>query len=75
MSYVVLRPDLDTTLSRGTERAGHELKDVGAITGLHRAFAGLGDLEHHAIDTAGLNGEQTSAAVERILASGKYRLG
>lgn len=74
VSYVVLRPDLDTTLSRARERVGHELKDVGAITGLHRAFAELGDLEHHAIDTAGLNAEQTSAEVERILASGKYRL-
>ncbi|WP_428982965.1 AAA family ATPase [Phytohabitans maris] len=40
VSYVVLRPDLDTTLSRTKQRMGHELEDVGAITGLHSAFAG-----------------------------------
>src|SRR5215469_15334380 len=47
MSYVVLRPDLDTTLARAKERLGTELRDVDAITGLHRAFADLGALEHH----------------------------
>lgn len=74
LSYVVLRPDLDTTLARAKQRKGHELRDVEAITGLHRAFAHLGDLEHHAIDTGSLNAEQTSAEVRRILASGNYRL-
>jgi predicted kinase len=74
LSYVVLRPDLDTALARARERKGPELKDVDAITGLHRAFAQLGDLDHHAIDTGHLSAEQTSAEVRRILASGKYRL-
>jgi cytidylate kinase len=74
VSYVVLRPDLDTTLSRAKERVGQELKDVDAITGLHSAFAQLGKLEHHAIDTSELSAEQTSAEVRRILASGSYRL-
>ena len=74
VSYVVLRPDLDTTLSRAKDRAGHELKDPGAITGLHAAFAQLGDLEDHAIDTGDLDAEQTTAEVRRVLASGRYRL-
>jgi cytidylate kinase len=74
LSYVVLRPDLDTTLSRAKQRAGHELKDVGAITGLHGAFTQLGSLEAHAIDTGGLDAEQTCAEVRRALASGRYRL-
>ena len=74
VSYVVLRPDLDTALSRAQERAGHELKDVDAITGLHAAFAQLGDLEQHAIDTGDLDAEQTTAEVRRILTSNKYRL-
>src|SRR6266702_2416518 len=73
MSYVVLRPDLDTTLSRAKERVG-ELKDVDAITGLHGAFERLGDLEDHAIDTGDLDAQQKTAAVRRVLASGKYRL-
>jgi len=74
LSYVVLRPDLDTTLARAKQRTGRELRDVDAITGLHRAFAQLGNLEHHAIDTGDLNAEQTSAEVRRILATGNYRL-
>jgi len=74
VSYVVLRPDLDTTLSRAKERVGHELRDTGAITGLHAAFEQLGDLEDHAIDTGDLDAEQTTAEVRRVLASGKYRL-
>lgn len=74
MSYVVLRPDLHITLSRATERRGTELRDVDAITGLHAAFAQLGDLEGHAIDTGNLDAEQTAAEVRRLLASGKYRL-
>jgi cytidylate kinase len=73
LSYVVLRPDLDTTLSRAKERVG-ELKDVDAITGLHGAFARLGDLEGHAIDTGDLDVDQTAAEVRRVLASGDYRL-
>jgi hypothetical protein len=74
VSYVVLRPGLDTTLARAKGRAGHELKDPGAITGLHAAFAQLGDLEDHAIDTGDLDAEQTAAEVRRVLASGRYRL-
>ena len=74
VSYVVLRPDLATTLSRAKERVGHELRDVDAITGLHAAFAQLGDLEDHAIDTGGLDAEQTTAEVRRLLVSGTYRL-
>ncbi|GGL13036.1 hypothetical protein GCM10012284_54610 [Mangrovihabitans endophyticus] len=74
LSYVVLRPDLDTTLSRAKQRVGDELKDVAAITGLHQAFARLGDLEHHAIDTGKLDAEQTSEAVKRAVDSAAYRL-
>ena len=73
-SYLVLRPDLDTTLARAKQRVGDDLKDVGAITGLHGAFADLGDLEGHAIDTGHLDAAQTAAEVRRALASGNYRL-
>lgn len=74
MFYVVLRPGLHITLSRATERRGTELRDVDAITGLHAAFAQLGDLEDHVIDTGTLDAEQTAAEVRRLLASGKCRL-
>jgi hypothetical protein len=74
MSYVVLRPELNITFSRAEERVGQELRDVDAITGLHAAFAQLGDLENHAVDTGSLDAAQTTAEVRRILASGKFRL-
>ncbi len=41
---------------------------------LHAAFEQLGDLEGQAIDTGGLDAEQTTAEVWRGLASGHYRL-
>jgi cytidylate kinase len=74
MSYVVLRPDLDTTLKRARQRAGEELKDVDAITGLHGAFADLGEFEAHAIDTTNLDVAQTAVEVRRAVASGNYLL-
>ena len=61
-------------MSRATERRGTELRDVDAITGLHAAFAQLGDLEDHVTDTGNLDAEQTAAEVRRLLASGKCRL-
>jgi cytidylate kinase len=74
LSYVVLRPDLETTLARARQRADTELKDVDAITGLHGAFAKLGDLEPHAIDTSGLDAPRTADEVRRAVSSGRFRL-
>ncbi|WUJ71340.1 ATP-binding protein [Kribbella soli] len=75
MSYVVLRPDLATTLERARSRAAGELKDVEAITGLHGAFADLGELEPHAIDTSTFDPAATAAEVRKVVASGDYLLG
>ncbi len=74
MSYVVLRPDLETTLARAQARADTELKDVEAITGLYDAFKDLGELEQHVIDTSALDAEQTAAEVRRAVASKQFRL-
>jgi hypothetical protein len=74
MSYVVLRPTLEVTLSRARERAADELKDVGAITGLYEQFAALDELEHHVIDTSDLDERQAAAEVRRAVESGRYRL-
>jgi len=74
VSYVVLRPDLDATLGRARGRADGELKDVGPITGMHAAFARLGDLEAHVVDSGHLDAEQTAAEVRRVLAAGAHRL-
>jgi len=74
LSYVVLRPDVDTTLSRARGRVGNELTDVDAITGLHSAFEQLAELESHAIDTGDLDAVRTAAKVQRLIDSGRYRI-
>jgi chloramphenicol 3-O-phosphotransferase len=74
MSYVVLRPDLATTLARGRNRGATELTDTEALTGLHGAFTDLGELDKHAIDTGGLSPEETAAEVRKAVASGDYLL-
>ncbi|MFI7524650.1 AAA family ATPase [Nocardia salmonicida] len=65
ISYVVLRPDLATTVSRARRRVGDELKDLEAISGLHTAFSDIGDLKKHTVDTGGLSAEQTADRVRR----------
>jgi len=71
---VVLRPDLDTTLSRARARGDNVLTDTDAITGMYGAFARLEGFEGHVIDTGDLDAEQTAAAVRRVIASEKHRL-
>ncbi|WP_202868272.1 hypothetical protein [Kribbella sindirgiensis] len=74
MSYVVLRADLETTLDRGQARPEPELTDADALTGLHGAFADLGALDPHAIDTTRLDAQQTAAEVRKAVAAGDYLL-
>ncbi|MEU4743444.1 AAA family ATPase [Actinosynnema sp. NPDC023658] len=75
MSYVVLRPDLGTTIARATGRGSGELREVEPITGLHDAFADLGPLEPHVLDSTGLSADDTAAAVRELVAGGRCRLG
>ncbi|TCC61985.1 hypothetical protein E0H73_14785 [Kribbella pittospori] len=74
LSYVVLRPDLETTLGRDRDRGGDSLKDAGAITGLHEMFADLGELESHVMDTSGLDAAATADEVRRAVSSQRFRL-
>lgn len=74
IDYVVLRPSLAETERRAATRVGHPLKDLGAVTAMHHAFADLGDLEHHALDTTHLDVRATVAEVERRLQAGDLRL-
>ncbi|QRY54931.1 AAA family ATPase [Mycolicibacterium septicum] len=74
ISYIVLRPTLDTALRRAQARGGQDLKDPDAITGMHRAFAELGELTSHVIDNSGLDAAETADQVRRAVASGGYRL-
>jgi chloramphenicol 3-O-phosphotransferase len=66
--YVVLRPSLDVTLARGTAREGRELTEAEPIKEMHGAFAELGELEQHVINTTEQTVEETADAVRRRVA-------
>jgi energy-coupling factor transporter ATP-binding protein EcfA2 len=72
--YIVLRPPLADAIARCRGRGGETLTDPGPITELHGQFAQLGALERHALDTDGLNPQQTLHLVVDALASGAFRL-
>ncbi|WP_394619490.1 AAA family ATPase [Lentzea sp. JNUCC 0626] len=74
VSYVVLRPSLETTLARGMARGAGELTDASAITGMHEAFADLGPLERHVLDSGSLSTAETAVAVRRAVSAGAHRL-
>ncbi|MGV0742310.1 AAA family ATPase [Mycolicibacterium sp. XJ870] len=74
LSYIVLRPPVETALQRAQARSGDDLKDPDAITGLHRAFTELGELESHVIDNCSLDAAATAETVRRAISSGRYRL-
>ena len=74
LAYVVLRPSLDATLARATDRADAELRDAAAVRSMHAAFADLGPLEGHARDTTDEEPAATAAALRAALAAGDLRL-
>jgi hypothetical protein len=51
VAYVVLRASLETCQSRSANRLHDPLSDANAVKQLWKAFANLGDLERHVIDT------------------------
>src|SRR3954451_16299409 len=71
---VVLRPNLDVTLARGTARDAGELTEVEPLRGMHAAFAALGELEPHVIDTTGHTVEETADAVRRRARTAAFAL-
>jgi len=72
--YVVLRPRLDATIERSQQRGGESLHDPGPISALHREFLAMGELEKHVIETTNQTPDDTHAAVQAALASGRFRL-
>jgi len=70
MSYVVLRPSLEVTLARARSRAGHQLTETEPIVGLYGAFADLGPLESHVLDSSA----QTVAETVAALADNRFHL-
>ncbi|MEU1406678.1 AAA family ATPase [Streptomyces sp. NPDC005728] len=72
LSYVVLRPSLEVTLSRASQREDRQLKDVEPIVGLYGAFENLGPLEGHVIDSTAQSVEETRVEVVDGLRVGRF---
>ena len=63
LHYVVLRPRLDVSVARATGRADDALRDPAPVRRMHEAFADLGPLETHVLDSSDLTVEETAQAV------------
>ena len=75
LHYAVLRPaSADVTFARVQRRGTHGLKAEGPVRELHKQFADLGRLEHHALDTSDQTPDQTVALLKQKLESGALRL-
>jgi chloramphenicol 3-O-phosphotransferase len=74
LSFVVLRPTFDETFARALARVGKELKASGPIKGLYGAFAKLGALESHVIDTTGETVDATTRRVRQGYVAGEFAL-
>lgn len=64
--YVVLRPDLGTTVNRAVGRDAGSLTDVEPVEIMWEQFADLGVHEPHVVDTGGL---EVGESVDAVLAA------
>jgi len=69
VDYVILRPDRDACLRRGTTRIGHGLVDPEPIGQLYDQFTNIGWYEHHVLDTTADTPEETA----RRIVEGEHR--
>jgi chloramphenicol 3-O-phosphotransferase len=74
LSFVVLRPTFEEAFERAVAREKKELRASGPIRGLYGAFARLGDLERHVIDTTGETIEATIRRVREGTVAGAFAL-
>jgi len=72
--YALLRPSLDATRDRASDRPGHPLQDLAVVEQMHAAFADVGPIEHHVIDSTVQTPAETAAEVRRRLAAGDLLL-
>ncbi|MGW3141254.1 AAA family ATPase [Streptomyces sp. NPDC001139] len=74
LSYVILRPDQQTTLERATSRADDALTDPEPIRSLHGQFSDLGAFEAHVLDSSSLSAEATANCILQGVTAGAYLL-
>ena len=73
--YVVLRPSLEVTTSRGVSRKGiDDLINPMVIKEMWNAFSDLGSYESHILDTTFQTAEESAELIKDILEKGFYRL-
>jgi len=72
--YIVLRPTVETALSRAEKRNTKVFNDTAIIRELYQKFVGLGEFETHTLDTSVLSVPETLEAVRGALAAGTFRL-
>ncbi|MER8188305.1 AAA family ATPase [Kitasatospora sp. NPDC094015] len=75
LSYVILRPNQQTTLERAAGRTGDALTDPEPIRSLHGQFSNLGVYETHVLDSSHLTAEATADSILGGIARGTYLLG
>ncbi|MDR1641496.1 MAG: AAA family ATPase [Clostridiales bacterium] len=69
--YVVIRPDLGTSIFRATTRTRKDdLTDVEVVKQMWSQFADLGLYEKNVIDTSGQAIEQSAVAIRDLISSG-----
>jgi predicted kinase len=74
LAYAVLRAPLEVCVERVDAREGGPLSEPGVIEQLWREFAGLGELERHAIEVGGRNADEVAGEISRLLAAERLTL-
>ncbi len=74
LSFVVLRPSFEVARARAAGREARELRASGPLRGLYGAFASLGALERHVLDTSEEAVEVTTRRVRDAVASGDFAI-
>ncbi|WP_199486377.1 AAA family ATPase [Actinomadura logoneensis] len=71
--YVILRPDVETTLARATARdPDRYLTDPGPVRDLHAQFAAQDGYDGYVLDSSGLTADQTADAVYAAVRDGGH---
>lgn len=74
-NYVVLRASPEVAIARSLTRNRSETeREMESIRALHEAFAQLGPLEPHVVDTSFISADQAAVEVRNALASGRFVL-
>lgn len=75
LAYVLLLPDLATTVARARGRGEDQLRDSGPVSELHQAFEShRGRLSRHFVDSTGADPADTAADLRLRLATGGFVL-